>query len=136
MYHSGRTSVTVRMYGLVVRTNSLKRTHSGDESKPHDGCRATTYSVAHRKLSAAAMCTTIRRETYLVILHSQVLPFLLLMRHLHEKPTNERLPNILIVFPLVFILHRDEVDIGALHDALQLRADVFGLCERTGGEVV
>jgi hypothetical protein len=43
MYQSGRTSVTVRIYGLVVSTNSLKITHSGCVSRPHDGCSATTY---------------------------------------------------------------------------------------------
>jgi hypothetical protein len=42
-YQSGRTSVTVRIYGLVVSTNSLKITHSGCVSRPHDGCSATTY---------------------------------------------------------------------------------------------
>jgi hypothetical protein len=41
-YHSGLTSVTVRIKGLVVRTNSLKMTHSGCVSKPQDGCKPTT----------------------------------------------------------------------------------------------
>ena len=42
-HHSGRTSVTVLMYGFVVSTNSLKMTHSGDESRPQLGCRPTTW---------------------------------------------------------------------------------------------
>lgn len=42
-YHSGLISDTVLIYGLVVRTNSLKRTHSGCPSKPHEGCSATTW---------------------------------------------------------------------------------------------
>ena len=43
-YHSGSTSVTVRMKGLVVSTNSWKITHSDCLYGPQDGCRATTLS--------------------------------------------------------------------------------------------
>ena len=42
-YHSALTSLTVRMYGRVVNTNSLKITHSGPPSKPVLGCSATTW---------------------------------------------------------------------------------------------
>ena len=41
-YHSGLTSATVRIKGLVVRTNSLNMTHSGCVSRPQDGCKPTT----------------------------------------------------------------------------------------------
>lgn len=43
--HSGSMTVTVRMYGCVVRTNSLKITQSGAAVNPQDGCRATIYRV-------------------------------------------------------------------------------------------
>ncbi len=42
-YHSSFTIVTVRMDDFDVRTNSLKITHSGDVSRPQDGCNVMGY---------------------------------------------------------------------------------------------
>lgn len=76
-------------------------------------------------------------KVYLIILHGQILTLLpLFVRHLHEEPTYERLPDIFVVLPLVIVLHRDKVDVVAFHDALQLGANVVGLCKGAGGEVV
>lgn len=59
--------------------------------------------ATHRLLSKTTDPTG---EAYLVILHSQIFTLpALLVRHLHEKPTYERLPNIFVMPPLVLVLH-------------------------------
>lgn len=84
-----------------------------------------------RQPISSSQIATKSTSTHLIILNSQILPLLpLLMRNLHEEPTNERHPYVRVKLPLVS--GGDKVDVLAFHGALELGADVVGLGEGTG----
>jgi hypothetical protein len=106
------------MYGLVVSTNSLKRTHSGCVSRPHEGCNDTTCERKTNKQINRVTRGGVGGATHLVVLDRKITTLLaLLVRDLHKISAHERFSDISVVSGLIAIFFGEEVELEALHDS-------------------
>lgn len=112
------------MNDFEVSTNSLKITHSGEVSRPQDGCKLTGYTES---LSEMAFPLSFSFHVYLIVLHRFILaPFTCLVCDLHEIPVHECHPDV-CVEGWGNIGYRDKLDLEFLHLSLQLCSDIIGL---------
>jgi hypothetical protein len=110
------------MNDFDVTTNSLKITHSGDVSRPQDGCKLTGYEKTIRKKPSRFYSTS-----YYIVLHDLICaPLSCFVRNLHKVSAHECHPYVSVEV-CVIRGFRDNFDLKFLHLSLEVRSDSIGL---------